>query len=76
MHSVRCIDGGEKQRAKMAMWLIWLLCGVVLLSFVTLWVQGTVGEALAELLKVIVPVLTTLLGSIIGFYYGSHRGGG
>ena len=31
---------------------------------------------MAAVLKVIVPVLTTLLGSIIGFYYGSNRGGG
>ncbi|SRR5258708_2918635 len=67
-------------RARIAYLLLGFLGGALVLSFAALFTtfffstkdQATAWGNAKDLLEVVVPTLTTLIGSIVGFYFGSQ----
>ena len=68
----------DATRQTITLWLIGLLCAIVSLSFVVLFARGaSTGFSSAnffgefkQVLDVLVPPVTTLLASAVGFYFG------
>ena len=65
-------------RQTITLWLIGLLCSIVALSFVALFASGAATgfaglaffDNFKKILDVILPPVTTLLASTVGFYFG------
>jgi hypothetical protein len=60
----------ERTRAAIALALTGLLIATVLLAF--FWLDGSSWKNAKELLQIVVPVEVSLLGSALGFYFGSQ----
>ena len=76
----------EDVREKIALRLLWLLIGTVAATGITFLVvlgedatgQKQAMEDLLAFVQVVLPVVTTLLGTVVGFYFGAvsrQRGG-
>ena len=69
-------------RQTITLWLIGLLCSIVALAFVALFASGaangfadsTFFDNFKKILDVILPPVTTLLASTVGFYFGNKQG--
>ena len=69
-------------RQTISLWLIGVLCSIVALSFIALFASGAASgfaqkeffSNFKQLLDVILPPVTTLLASTIGFYFGYKQG--
>lgn len=68
----------DEVRARISYILLIFLGGALFLSFAVLITtfflptQATAWGDAKDLLQVLIPTLTTLIGSIVGFYFGSH----
>lgn len=62
----------EDMRARVALALVGLLAFVVVAAFVTLWVEGGLAEGTKDLLTLILGPVVTLVGSVIGYYFGGQ----
>jgi hypothetical protein len=71
----------EETRAKIAKILVYLLCGIVFFSFLTLWLSFGLSatsesnlavklEDLKALLEIVLSPVVAVVGSVIGFYFG------
>lgn len=62
-------------RGKIATQLLWMLAGVLLLTFISIWFSKWLGmdsEMLRTVLTIIFGPLVTLVSAATGFYYGSR----
>ena len=57
-------------RGKIALRLLWTLVGVLLLTFISMWLKME-EEKLRTVLTIIFGPLVTLVSAATGFYYGS-----
>lgn len=62
----------EDMRGRMALALIGLLAFVVAAAFVSLWVEGGLAEGTKDLLTLVLGPVVTLVGSVIGYYFGGQ----
>ena len=65
----------EVIRGKIALRLLWMLAGVLLLAFISIWLSKWLGmdiETLRTVLTIIFGPLVTLVSAATGFYYGSR----
>ena len=71
----------EETRGRIAMWLLWLLIGVVAAAFLTVWINmwqtgaapaEAVKTDVAEILQLVLGPVITLLGTVTGFYFGAR----
>ena len=78
-------NSGQAQdgtRQTITLWLVGLLCSIVALAFVTLFASGAASgfaesnffDNFKKILDVILPPVSTLLASTIGFYFGNKQG--
>src|SRR5712691_7666091 len=58
-------------RGKIALRLLWMLAGVLLLAFISMWFKMD-SEVLRTVLTIIFGPLVTLVSAATGFYYGSR----
>jgi len=61
----------ELIRGKIALRLLWMLAGVLLLAFISMWFKMDT-DALRTVLTIIFGPLVTLVSAATGFYYGSR----
>lgn len=61
----------ELIRGKIALRLLWMLAGVLLLAFISMWFKMDT-ETLRTVLTIIFGPLVTLVSAATGFYYGSR----
>jgi hypothetical protein len=67
----------EQMRGRIAQLLLWLLITVVVLSFIVIsWCDKDRWSYLKEFLTIVFGPLTTLIGAVTGFYYGSVQKSG
>ena len=62
-------------RGKIALRLLWMLAGVLLLAFISIWLSKWLGmdiEILRTVLTIVFGPLVTLVSAATGFYYGSR----
>lgn len=72
----------DSTRQTITLWLVGLLCSIVALSFAALFASGAATafsdpqffENFKKILDVILPPVTTLLASTVGFYFGYKQG--
>ncbi len=61
----------ESIRGRLAIYLLLLLVGVILISFIGLWVLNKEGfENLKALLELLLAPIVALVGTVTGFYFG------
>ena len=61
----------ERIRGRIAQGLLWMLAGVMLLAFGSMW-TGVDAELLKTVLTIIFGPLVALVSAATGFYYGSR----
>lgn len=61
----------EYIRGQIAQTLLWMLAGVLALTFISMWV-GKDAEVLKTVLTIMFAPLVTLVSAATGFYYGSR----
>ena len=61
----------EIVRGKIALYLLYMLAGVLLLAFISMW-WGIKEDVLRTVLTIIVGPLVTLVSAATGFYYGTR----
>lgn len=65
----------EKMRGRIAIALLGLLGGVIIGTFLTLWLKWAATDDLLKVLNVVFGSLLGLVGAVTGFYYGSASRG-
>jgi len=62
-------------RAKVTFRLIWVFAGSVLASFITFWAFSSSGDwrDIKDIIELILTPEIAILGSALGFYFGSPR---
>jgi hypothetical protein len=63
----------ERVRGKIALYLLALLAGVVVASFVFMWVNPDRIDAMKTLLEIVFSPLIALVGAATGFYFGGKK---
>lgn len=63
----------EDMRARIAIYLVLLLCFVVAAAFVTVWVAGDLTEDIKDLLTLVLGPIAALVGSATGYYFGGRE---
>ena len=62
----------ETMRGRIAMWLIYLLCGMNFISLLIIWIHPDRSKELHEFLTLTFGPVIALVGSATGFYFGSR----
>lgn len=61
-------------RGRIALLLIGLFMLVVVMSFLLFLLSPRPADEIKDLLILVIPPLSSLVGAVVGFYYGSIRG--
>ena len=61
-------------RAILALGFVVVFIGVLTGAFLSLFTYGSDWEDAKELIQIILPTVSALLGSVVGFYFGSKEG--
>jgi hypothetical protein len=59
----------EDARNKIALMIVGSLCGIVLFSFITLWVGKPIAD-IKEILEILISPVIGIVGAVTGFYFG------
>jgi hypothetical protein len=60
----------EAVRGRIALLLIWILAGIIVASFLTVWGSPDKFPTVKSLLELIIAPVVALVGSATGFYFG------
>lgn len=62
----------ERARRRIAVFLLWILSGVIAAAFVSVLLHNGCGEQLMKLMTLIFTPIVALVGSAVGFYFGTQ----
>jgi hypothetical protein len=68
------VEQRERTASRLAYFLVAILAMTIVLIFIEAWVDAVDGAT--QLAEILIPAITTLVASVVSFYYGTRKDNG